>query len=193
VPYSVARRRAAAAAPFPTPDFAALFGNEPDFLPPRYAAALWVAAGLLQDFEIDDTAEWLPPIAHRHGGPDLLTRMREVVGRVEAGLERGEVPFVGNMATQIAVAALIEKGEAVEDLAHEDAERWTWYLALDPDDMELRDLNDVLLPDLDHEFLFDPRFDGIENDDLMVNLMRAPNLHPRRWFEPFYENRPSSP
>jgi hypothetical protein len=58
--------------------------------------------------------------------------------------------------------------------------------------MELRDLSDVLLPDLDHEFLFDPRYDGIENDHLMVNLMRAPNLHPRRWFEPFYEGSPSS-
>jgi hypothetical protein len=131
-------------------------------------------------------------VARHRPRPDLLPRMREIIGRVEAGLERGEVPFVGNMATQIAVAALIEEGEVVEDLAQEDAERWTWCLALDADDMKLWDLSDVLLPDLDHEFLFDPRYDGIENDDLMVNFMRTPNLHPRRWFEPFYENLPSS-
>jgi hypothetical protein len=57
--------------------------------------------------------------------------MLQLIGRIEDRLEQGEVPFVGNMATQIAVAALIREGEVVEDNAREDAERWAWLLALD--------------------------------------------------------------
>jgi len=97
------------------------------------------------------------------------------------------------MATQIALTAVISEAVAVDELFHEDSERNGWYLVLDASGMDLSDLTDVLLPDLDHEFLFDPRYDGIENADWMVHQMRAPNLHPSRWFEPFYEGERESP
>lgn len=191
VPYSVARRSAGAdvsGGDFPRPDFAVLYADEED-MPPRIAAALWVAAGVLVDthmIEPDEPVHWLPPVAHPED-PSILPKMLAVINGLSDALVQGEVVLPQNMAQQVAWAAMINEAEVVDDLAREDSERWTWYLQLDAGELELPDMDDILLPDADHEYLFEPRWDGIENDEAFTSFFRAPNLHPRRWFEPFYD------
>lgn len=93
---------------------------------------------------------------------------------------------VENMAEQVALAAIINEGESVTDLIEDDPELWPWIAELPAGDLALDGTPDVLLPDTDHELLYDPAMDGIEDDEEWAAKMRAPNLHPRHWFEPFY-------
>jgi len=197
VPYSVARRRgdsgSSSARDFSRPDFAALYADDED-MPPRIAAALWIAADLLIDehgLDPDEPVDWLPPVAHREG-PALVSRMIEVVDWLSSRLRQGEVVMPRNMAQQVAWAAMIDEAEVPDSVARENPQKFAWYLRLDAGDLQIADMVDVLLPDLDHEFLFEPRWDGIEDDDEFARSFRAPSLHPRRWFEPFYDETGSS-
>ncbi len=50
------------------------------------------------------------------------------------------------------------------------------------------DLRELLFEDLDHEYLFDPRFDGIDDPETREGAqMRVQPLHPSSWFVAFYE------
>ncbi|MFN3217675.1 MAG: hypothetical protein ACE367_14365 [Acidimicrobiales bacterium] len=47
------------------------------------------------------------------------------------------------------------------------------------------DLRDLLFEDLDHEYLFDPAFDGIDDPDTYEgSQMGVESLHPSAWFRP---------
>jgi hypothetical protein len=57
-------------------------------------------------------------------------------------------------------------------------------------------LEDLLFEDADHELLFDPAMDGIENDTSIELSPQPPGMAPMRfqdWFIPFNDERPVSP
>lgn len=168
------------------PNFAVLYADN-NLISPQIAAQLWVAADLLADpGGLTPLEKWLPPIAQRQG-PEFGERMRNVVKTLRDRLAAPAGPgTVENMAEQVALAAIINEAEIVADLIEEDPESWPWIAELPKGGLTLYDTPDVLLPDTDHKFLYDPAMDGIEEDGEWVAKMRAPNLHPRYWFEPFY-------
>lgn len=52
----------------------------------------------------------------------------------------------------------------------------------------LDDLYDTLFEDLDHEFMFDPSFDGIDDSDTFAGAqLNTGPLHPSTWFEPLWD------
>ncbi|MCP3857537.1 MAG: hypothetical protein GY698_22880 [Actinomycetia bacterium] len=55
-------------------------------------------------------------------------------------------------------------------------------------------LADLLFEDFDHEYLFDPSFDGIDDPETVEgSQMGVGPLHPSAWFDPFYDDRPVHP
>jgi len=169
----------------PPPDFATLYAEGE--ITPRAAALLWLGAELLVDpAGLTPPEDWLPSIAVRQG-PEFAERMREVVASLRDRLAQGRLGTVENMAEQVALAAIVEQARAVEEERIEDPEHEyeAWISELPGDDL-LDQLEEILLPDSDHDWLYEPEMDGIENDEEFVAQMRAPNLHPKRWFEPFY-------
>lgn len=63
-----------------------------------------------------------------------------------------------------------------------------------PPGAAFQDVREFLFADLDHEFMFDPRFDGIDDPETVegAQLGIGP-LDPSAWFEPLYEGRPVHP
>ncbi len=168
------------------PDFAVLYAdNHP--ISPRIAAQLWAAADLIADPDgLTPLEERLPPIAQRQG-PEFVEWMRDVVRALRDRLAAPAGPgTIENMAEQVALAAIIDEAESVADLIRDDPELWPWITELPADGTTLNDIPDILLRDVNHELLHNPALDGIENDEEWAAKVRAPNLHPRRWFEPFY-------
>lgn len=56
------------------------------------------------------------------------------------------------------------------------------------------DLRDLLFEDLDHEYLFDPAFDGIDDPDTVEgSQLGVHTLHPSAWFTPFHPDTPVHP
>lgn len=91
-----------------------------------------------------------------------------VAGRLEDGWEpprcRGE---------ELVLRAVLEQAEiCFEESSGEETS--TFY-----------NLRDLLFEDLDHEYLFNPAFDGIaEPDTYEGSQMRVEPLHPSDWFQP---------
>ncbi len=55
-------------------------------------------------------------------------------------------------------------------------------------------LREFLFADLDHEFMFDLKFDGIDDPGTVEGaLLGTGRLDPSAWFEPLYEERPVHP
>ncbi|MFR9802552.1 hypothetical protein ACL02T_09650 [Pseudonocardia sp. RS010] len=144
-----------------------------------YLAASWFA-------DTTNTAEdWLPQIVLPN--PDLIARMVGVMGDLAERIAIAARLDPQNMAEQIALGAVITEAEETEaDL--EDAsgpELAAWVRSL-PGSHKLHGLYDMLLPDVDHDWLYDPGLDGIENEEAFVAVMGPANLRPGQWFEPFY-------
>ena len=56
------------------------------------------------------------------------------------------------------------------------------------------DLRDRLFNDLDHEYLFDPAFDGIDDPHTYEgSQLGVHGLHPSNGFAPFWPDRPVHP
>lgn len=57
-----------------------------------------------------------------------------------------------------------------------------------------RDLRERLFEDLDHEFMFHPLFDGIDDPDTYEgSQLGTGSLHPSGWFEPFRDEESVHP
>ena len=82
------------------------------------------------------------------------------------------------MGEQVALRALVQRAES--------------HMELEGQDFDFGNFWELGFPDEDLEMLFDPAFDGVEDSDIADHL-GARNLHPDRWFEPFYENLPVHP
>lgn len=55
-------------------------------------------------------------------------------------------------------------------------------------------LYELLFEDLDHQYMFAPAFDGIDDPDTYEGAnMRTGSLHPKDWFEPLWEDEPVHP
>lgn len=55
-------------------------------------------------------------------------------------------------------------------------------------------LRERLFEDLDHEYLFDMAFDGIDDPDTYeCSQLGVASLHPSAWFEPFHADAPVHP
>ena len=56
------------------------------------------------------------------------------------------------------------------------------------------DLRELMFEDFDHEYLFDPAFDGIDDPDTYEgSQLGTGSLHPSSWFEPFRDDEPVHP
>jgi hypothetical protein len=85
------------------------------------------------------------------------------------------------VAEEIALAILLN--EAEEQLEHAQVDISHWRATLE----------DYLFEDSDHEIVFDPGLDGIEDDeDFLARTRTAPMAFPE-WFTPFNDERPIPP
>jgi hypothetical protein len=128
--------------------------------------------------DVDET--WvlgeLPPRFARHYGPvfaqKFLVAFTDMTRRVSAGWEP-----LANVAQELAVRVLLNQVEVVADSAGvELPEHWR------------PDLEEYLFEDLDHEYLYDPAYDGFEDE----SDFGPPGMAPMRfvdWFVPFNDER----
>lgn len=55
-------------------------------------------------------------------------------------------------------------------------------------------LYELLFEDLDHQYMFAPALDGIDDPDTYEGAqMRTGSLHPKHWFEPLWDDEPVHP
>ncbi len=85
-------------------------------------------------------------------------------------------------AEELVTAAIIEQAK----LLHEEA--------TDEESEALDYLYEILFEDLDHQYMFDPAYDGIDDPDTYEgSQMRTGLLHPSAWFDPLWEDEPVHP
>lgn len=107
---------------------------------------------------------------------EFLVAVVDVTGRLTKGWEP-----LACVAQELGLRILLNEVEVVAETAD---------VALDDNWRSL--LEDLLFEDLDHEFLYDPAYDGIEDDP----ASQPPGMAPMRfedWFEPFNEDRTMPP
>ena len=106
----------------------------------------------------------------------FLVAVVDVTGRLTKGWEP-----LACVAQELGLRILLNEVEVVAETAD---------VALDDNWRSL--FEDLLFEDLDHEFLYDPAYDGIEDDP----ASQPPGMAPMRfeyWFEPFNEDRTMPP
>lgn len=134
------------------------------------------------DAQIEDT--WvlcqLPPrFASRYTplfAQKLLVAVVDVTGRLTKGWEP-----LACVAQELGLRLLLNLAEVVADLSD-----------VDLDDNWRPNLEDLLFEDVDHELLYDPAYDGIEDDP----ESQPPGMAPIRfedWFKPFNDERTMPP
>ena len=149
---------------FPDPDLplAAIRGS-------LIVAANWVADELLNDADelahggtIEDTSQLidLPPQFEPHYTPGFARQFLVAFLDLSARLTAAQWTAPSCVAQELGVRLLLNQATGVADLAG---------LALPPDWPDT--LAELLLEDIDHEYLYDPALDGFEDD---------PHLRPTR-------------
>jgi hypothetical protein len=127
----------------------------------------WVLCQLPARF----AANYTPLFAQR-----LLVAVVDVTGRLTKGWEP-----LASVAQELGLRVLLNLVEVVADTAG---------VALD--DGSRGHLEDLLFEDIDHELLYNPAYDGIEDDP----ESQPPGMAPMRfedWFEPFNDERTMPP
>jgi hypothetical protein len=117
--------------------------------------------------------------AHRY---DVLFVKRFIVATVTVTqrLTAGWDPLAC-VAEELALRIVLDEAEARLDEAGLDIPNWR------------ATIEDYLFEDADHEMLFNPSLDGIENDeDFLARTRTAPMAFPE-WFTPFNDERPIPP
>jgi hypothetical protein len=188
-------------------DFAAWPELEPDT-----RAHLWLTCSLLVDelrMELDSADDDAPPWEGDlapFGFSECLPRAKR--GSYESstalafthaldaviwklGNQPGEM--LSCTMEELAMRAIIKRAELlVEELEeHQDSgEKPWWDTAHDPSVVDLDGIADLVFQDLDHELLFMPHLDGIENDErLGATLGIGEELKVANWLVPF-DNAP---
>jgi len=126
-------------------------------------------------------AGWVPQSCARGTTPGLfaqkfLVAVVDVTGRLTKGWEP-----LACVAQELGLRVLLNQVEVVAESAD---------VALD--DGWRGHLEEMLFEDLDHEMLYDPAYDGIEDDP----ASQPPGMAPMRfedWFKPFNEERTMPP
>jgi len=79
--------------------------------------------------------------------------------------------LLNSVAEELAMNAVIEEAKMSAEIHEEE--------------VDLDELYDLIFEDLDFEFLMDPSFDGIEDDQEFTSYNRIYNLSFKDWFKPF--------
>jgi hypothetical protein len=119
----------------------------------------------------------LPPrYAHRYGDlfvQQLIVATVDVTRRFTAGWEP-----LACVAQELALRMILDQAQVQLELAAVDvSEDWRGVV------------EDALFEDSDHEMLFDPALDGIEDDTDSMNRVRAAPMAFADWFKPFNSER----
>jgi hypothetical protein len=97
--------------------------------------------------------------------------------------------MLSNTMEEFVMRAIIERSLFQLDVTREMAEDDEhYYVGYDPalvDVAQLEYVRELAFPDADHEMLFMPHLDGIENDTETLTDMGVPDLHVESWLTPF--------
>lgn len=177
-------------------------------LTPRSAYYLWTTMRRELDMmseAIDngdfDCTYWLPPVAVRLHGQDepWLRRLADAGWDLTRRLGEGKAigdAFTHNMAQQVFLGwALRAAADRTADGTVPSPESVGVRLPQLDRDFEWTVIGDVLLPDADHEMLFNAAYDGVESgaDELRSEMGIGDELHPDHWFDPYSWADLSSP
>jgi hypothetical protein len=135
-------------------------------------AAAWMAdTWVLSQLPARFAARYTPLFAQR-----MLVAAVDMTGRLTSGWEP-----LASVAQELALRVLLNLVDVVADSAE-----------VTLDDGWRGHLEDLLFEDLDHELLYNPAYDGIEDDP----RSQPPGMAPMRfedWFEPFNDERTMPP
>lgn len=172
------------------PDFNALYANE-KVITPRVAKALWTHLSALAEIWGDEALDPegvtdgfvndLPPVALAAADAVWLTRFAQCFGDLADRLAAGDISnqFARCTGEEMALHFTLSG-------LHENAESDGYPGGIGPTaitDDEIEAARDALVDDFDVLLLFDPQYDGVEND--LDDRRRFANLRPDRWFLPF--------
>ena len=153
-------------------------------------AANWVADELLNDADelahggtIEDTSQLidLPPQFEPHYTPGFARQFLVAFLDLSARLTAAQWTAPSCVAQELGVRLLLNQATAVADLAG---------LTLPPDWPDT--LAELLLEDIDHEYLYDPALDGFE-DDPDFGPPGMASMRVQDWFTQFPGHPPLPP
>lgn len=133
-----------------------------------------IAAGVSGDTDTKHFSDlWLPERYRDLYDVLMARRLYACLHVIAERLERHWQP-PGCRGEELITRAILEMALNVHEQEHDDESE------------HLADLVEYLFEDLDHEYLFDPRFDGIDDPETFEGAaMHVAPLHPSHWFEPF--------
>jgi hypothetical protein len=153
-------------------------------------AATWVADALLDDAAalahgatVTDTSQLvnLPPQFEPHYTPGFARQFLVAFLDLTARLTQDHWSAPSCVAQELGVRLLLDQAAVVADLAG---------LSLPPDWTDT--LAELLLEDIDHEYLYDPALDGFE-DDPDFGPPGMTSMRVQDWFTHFPGHRPLPP
>jgi hypothetical protein len=119
-------------------------------------------------------AEHLPPRYERYYDGLFAKEWTTAVAVVGWKLAQRERPALSCVAEELALNALIREAVTQLEMHDQESDRAAWD-----------DFRDLAFEDEDFGYLFDPAFDGIENDPEAVRELTLVGLPFPEWFKPF--------
>ena len=173
-------------------NFIGVYGSRESPLSPRLAWSIWITAVRLADAQEDEETrdllrEELPRLAREAANSTWMARFASCFDAIAARMLAGHADlsrFASCTGDEMALHLVIDQAESALAEGLLSAPE---FLPEDPgrdDDFEWA--REVMFRDRDVLLLFDPAFDGVEDEESDLHQrFRFANLHPDRWFLPF--------
>ena len=140
---------------------------------------MFIDSGVFSSNWHDALLEWLPPQFAHHYTQGLARKLLVIAISVAAALDGwdGESEIVTCTADALILHQVIELAKSNIELGV------PWASGVPNTDVDFDEFEDCLFPDFDYEFLWDPKWDGIEDSDYAIAQRMF--LRVDQWFIPY--------
>lgn len=129
-----------------------------------------------------DIREMLPPVG-KNVGDEIVVALLNRVEKFSEDIENGRTPIAECVADELVLHYMLDQAKDVfEELEYIPClERAVEFIQQNSEDGEFNNLREEIFQDFDALMLYDMRFDGVENEEVLGTV----NLNVKDWFKKF--------